>query len=178
MTAAGRQAEKDAAQSLREDPEHHANLITSFGALASSIDGMAIAELRKLLQQVQLMVTVTGEMVKAELNLSLLAEWVGVDIQAGDTIALAIATHQTSWGHEPRLRLDPPAAATACDPNLVQLIARGFAARDQLLAMNQQDVTVMPATQLRHLERIARLAYLAPDIITSILDGRHQRSAD
>lgn len=30
-------------------------------------------------------------------------------------------------------------------------------------------------TRQRHLERIARLAYLAPDIIRAILDGRQPR---
>ena len=33
-----------------------------------------------------------------------------------------------------------------------------------------------PATQLRHTERTARLAYLSPDIIRAILDGRQPRT--
>ena len=119
--------------------------------------------------------TVSSETVWTEFDLASLADWVGIDIEATEAIVLPIAASQSTWGHEPRLRLDPPAAAPASDPNLVQLIARGFAARDQLLAMTREDVLAMPATQLRHLERIARLAYLAPDIITAILDGRQLR---
>ena len=34
----------------------------------------------------------------------------------------------------------------------------------------------MPATQYRHLERTARLAYLAPDIVRAIVDGRQPKS--
>jgi hypothetical protein len=31
----------------------------------------------------------------------------------------------------------------------------------------------MPTTRRAHLVRLARLKYLAPDIVTAILDGRH-----
>jgi site-specific DNA recombinase len=160
---------------LDVDPVCHADLISSFGALAPSVDGMAIAELRKLLQQAQLRVSVSREAVTAKFDLASLAAWVDVDLDGSETIALSIAASQTTWGHEPRLRLDPPVGAPANDLSLVQLIARGFAARDQLLAMTQDEVRSMPGTQLRHLERIARLAYLAPDIVKAILDGRQPR---
>lgn len=33
----------------------------------------------------------------------------------------------------------------------------------------------MPVTQHRHLERTARLAYIAPDIVNAIHDGRQPR---
>jgi site-specific DNA recombinase len=160
---------------LEIEPTQHANLIASFGALAQSIDGLAIAELRKLLQQAELRVTVSREAVDVQLELVALAAWVGVDLEEHRTISLSISTSQTTWGHEPRLKLDPPAGATNNDSSLVQLVARGFAARDQLLAMTQDAVRAMPGTQLRHLERIARLAYLAPDIVKAVLDGRQPR---
>lgn len=160
---------------LAVDPAQHANLITSFGALAHSLDGMAIPELRKLLQQAELKVAVSRDAVSVHFNLAALAVWVGVDLDEHRTLSLSIATSQTTWGHEPRLKLDAPAGAPANDPNLVQLVARGFSARDQLLAMTQDAVRAMPGTQLRHLERIARLAYLAPDIVKAILDGRQPR---
>ncbi|MFN9580936.1 MAG: hypothetical protein ACK56H_12930, partial [Novosphingobium sp.] len=110
-----------------------------------------------------------------QLELVALAAWVGVDLEEHRTISLSISTSQTTWGHEPRLKLDPPAGAPNNDSSLVQLVARGFAARDQLLAMTQDAVRAMPGTQLRHLERIARLADLAPDIVKAILDGRQPR---
>lgn len=160
---------------LDVDPAQLAKLITSFGALASSLDCMVVAELRKLLLQAQLRVTVTDEAVTAEFDLASLAAWVGVEIEVREAITLPVAASHSSWGHEPRLRLDPPAGAPAGDPNLVQLIARGFTARDQLLAMARDDTLAMPVTQHRHLERTARLAYLAPDIIKAILDGRQPR---
>lgn len=54
-------------------------------------------------------------------------------------------------------------------------MARGFASRDQLLAMSADELAAMPVTQHRHLERTARLAYLAPDIVRAIIDGRHPK---
>jgi len=59
--------------------------------------------------------------------------------------------------------------------NLVQLIARAFSARDELLVMTEMAISAMPSAQRRHLERTARLSYLAPDIVTAILDGSHPR---
>jgi site-specific DNA recombinase len=157
------------------DPAWHANLIASFEALAPSLDGMAITELRKLLQRAQLRLSASREAVTAQLDLAGLAAWVGIELDKSNSIALSIAASQSTWGHEHRLRLDLPSGAPTHDANLVQLIARGVAAREQLLVMTEDEVHAMPATQVRHLERIARLAYLAPDIIKAILDGRQPR---
>ena len=65
---------------------------------------------------------------------------------------------------------------TQRDERLIGLIVRAFANRDQLAALSETDVAVMPETALRHLERTARLSYLAPTIITSILDGTQPRA--
>ena len=76
-------------------------------------------------------------------------------------------------GHEPRLKLEPPSGVPSRTGSaLVGLIARAFAARDQLLAMDQQDLASMAIRHRRHLERTARLSYLAPDIVRAIIDGR------
>ncbi|MFM6931353.1 MAG: hypothetical protein ACKOUT_03815 [Novosphingobium sp.] len=160
---------------LDVEPAQHASLIASFGALASSIGGLGIGELRKLLVQAQLRVTVTGDAVRAEIDLASISAWVGVDLDVHEVIAIPIAASRSTWGHEPRLRLDPPTGAPAGDHNLIQLIVRGFNARDQLLAMSREDTKAMPVTQHRHLERTARLAYIAPDIVTAILDGRQPK---
>ena len=57
----------------------------------------------------------------------------------------------------------------------MQSIASGFAARDQLLAMTDDNLASTSSTRVRQLVRYARLAYLAPDIIRSIMDGRQPR---
>ena len=57
------------------------------------------------------------------------------------------------------------------DEKLVHLLARGFAARDQLVGMTPEELTALPTTTYRHLERIARLAYIDPAIVRAILAG-------
>ena len=92
-------------------------------------------------------------------------------------IICTIATSLAGWGQESRPRLDPPASVvTPKDTTLIQLIARGFAARDELLAMDDEAARNLSDMRKRHLERMARLAYLAPDIISAILNGRQPRN--
>ena len=54
---------------------------------------------------------------------------------------------------------------------LLDLIARAFEARETLIPMREDEVEAMPIRQRRHMERTARLSYLAPDIVLAILDG-------
>jgi site-specific DNA recombinase len=65
----------------------------------------------------------------------------GVD---GTPVTLTIPTTQASYGHEPRLRLEPGGNhGPPRDERLVELIARGFAARDQLLEMDADGVAAI-----------------------------------
>jgi site-specific DNA recombinase len=158
------------------EPSQQFALAASCTAMAETVAAMSIPALRLLLQQLALQVIVTSADATAELSASLLLSHLGYDSEADQILHLNIQTSTTSWGHEPRLRLDPKAGTTAAvDANLIQLVARSFAARDQLLAMPPDTVAITPPTQLRHIERTARLAYLAPDIVRAILDGRQPR---
>jgi site-specific DNA recombinase len=56
------------------------------------------------------------------------------------------------------------------DPALVRLVVQGFAAREHLL--NKTQIPTISDYDKRHLHRLARISWLAPDIITAILDGR------
>ncbi|MGN6358140.1 MAG: recombinase family protein [Novosphingobium sp.] len=153
-------------------PDQQMAIIAAFAATAISLRHMAVGELRHLFRQIDLSVTVSRDRAMAKVNGAALAAWVGIDVELGEHVALPLNTAITTWGHETRLRLDPPGGkGRPADANLVQLIARGFAARDELLAMTEEQVAAIPVTRLRHTERIARLAYLAPDIVRSILDG-------
>ena len=53
---------------------------------------------------------------------------------------------------------------------LFKLIIRAFATRDYLLTVDGEAAAADASTP--HLLRIARLSYLAPDIIASIVDGK------
>ncbi|AKM09321.1 hypothetical protein [Croceicoccus naphthovorans] len=72
------------------------------------------------------------------------------------------------------LRLEPTGnASTEKDERLTELLARAFAAREQLLQMDQSETDALPVEKLRHIQRVARISYLDPTIIRSILDGSH-----
>ena len=158
------------------EPSQQFALAASCTAMADTVAAMNIPALRLLLQQLALQVVVNNDGAAAELSASHLLSHLGYDSEPDQNLHLTIQTSITSWGHEPRLRLDPAAGTIAAvDANLIQLVARSFAARDGLLAMPAGKVSTAPPTQLRHIERTARLAYLAPDIIRAVLDGRQPR---
>ena len=94
-------------------------------------------------------------------------------------LELEVPTMIASFGHEQRLRLDPPGhSSTPRDARLVELVAQGFATRHQLIELTQDEVGETAKTEYRHLERTARLAYLAPDIVRAIIDGRQPKLLD
>ena len=141
------------------------------------LEGLSTAEVRTFFNQLGLTVVVARD--AATLSLSTAALFGMLDLPSDvDNLPLShsIAISPAGWGQETRLRLDPPAGViTPKDVTLIQLIARGFAARDELLAMNADTASQLPVARQRHLERISRLSYLAPDIIRAILDGRQPR---
>jgi hypothetical protein len=62
----------------------------------------------------------------------------------------------------------PDAQPAERDDGLVQLLASGRAAYDELKVRS----ALIDSRRRSHLTRLARLRFLAPDIITAILDGR------
>lgn len=67
---------------------------------------------------------------------------------------------------------DPPSTSTPVrDDKLAQLVVRDFPARAQLVVMTADERSAMQLTAFRHLEQMARMVYLAPDIIRAILGG-------
>jgi len=159
------------------EPSHVFALADHCTDLAERLRSMSTAEVRDLLKRLTLTVRVAREHATASIGANALLALVEIQSDSDQRVTLSLPTTTTFYGHEQRLRLDPPASqAAARNARLVELIARGFAARDHLLAMNPDQVTAMPTTQYRHLERIARLAYLAPDIVRGVMDGRQPRS--
>jgi site-specific DNA recombinase len=76
-------------------------------------------------------------------------------------------------GVELKLRLDPVGDNPSDrNENLLNLIVRSFAAREQLEGANYS----APSQMRRELARVARISFLAPDIILSIFEGRQPGS--
>lgn len=149
-------------------------LVERCARLANHLTAASLVDARLILRdlQLQVQVQVTPQSIAASFDVSALAE-----LEETHRIELAIAATAISYGHEQRLRLDPlPGETTRRDERLVELIARSFAAREKLLAMSESEVLNTPPNTLRHLERVARLSYLDPGIITVILDGTQPRA--
>lgn len=145
--------------------------------LAQQLCAMSVGEARHLLDRLRLQVVVGRDRTEASISSQALLELAEIETDGDERIELAIPTTTASYGHELRLRLDPSALSTTPrDGRLVELVARGFATRDQLLLMDEDEVGAMPKTQYRHMERTARLAYLAPDIVRAIVEGRQPKS--
>ncbi len=76
-------------------------------------------------------------------------------------------------GSELRIALPPYGRSqdeSATDPSLVRLIAQGFAAREHVLT--GKAIEPVCSYNRKHLHRLVRISWLAPDIIASILEGR------
>ena len=87
-------------------------------------------------------------------------------------ITISVPASLQRRGQEHKLRLDPTGGHSDRDPKLVALIIRAHAAREQLAAL---DMTA-PRDLRRELARVARITYLAPDIVAAIVDGRQPSS--
>jgi len=83
------------------------------------------------------------------------------------SITIEVAVQLRRRGHELKLIYAAPEARTAMrDDRLIQLLAQGRDAYRQLCGGE------VPRSARQHLVRLSRLAFLAPDITTSILEGR------
>ena len=144
--------------------------------LSERLRSMTVAEVRLLLDQLCLRVIVSRERLEATFSSQVLLALAEIECETDTRIELVIPTTTASFGHEQRLRLEPATqSATPRDARLVEVVARGFASRDRLLALGPDNLSALPATQYRHLERTARLAYLAPDIVRALVDGRQPK---
>jgi hypothetical protein len=159
------------------DPAELPALMAHCREFAGGVRTALIGEAREMLQALKLRVTVSGHSISATIKPGehlTAAGFNNVDDEAN--IGLSLPASISTFGHELRLRLDPPVGIhTGPDKRLVELVVRGFAAREKLLAMGEADVSAMPESSLRHIERTARLSYLCPDIARSILDGTQPR---
>jgi hypothetical protein len=151
-------------------------LITGCTALSRRVKTAPTAELRNLFHTLGVRVTITDEAASMTFPVEALFASLELPSPGDHHIMFNLPTGRAWFGHEPRLRLDPPSGPTAIrDEKLVHILARGFAARDQLMAMTPEELTALPTTTYRHLERIARLAYLDPAIVRAILAGTQPR---
>lgn len=97
-----------------------------------------------------------------------------IDVTIGiDPVTITTSAQLVRRGNELRVSLPPDdnsIKAKGIDPALVRLIIQGFAAKEYLLSGTE--IPTISEYDKRHLHRLARISWLAPDIITAMLDGR------
>ena len=128
-------------------------------ALADSLNSISTSELRAILIDHNVTVHIADDCIEVKIN--------------KDQATITIAAQLVRRGNELRIALPPDGASTNTkntDPALVRLVIQGFAAREHLLS--GEEIPTIADYDKRHLHRLARISWLAPDIITAILDGR------
>lgn len=168
----------DEASIAELDPEASAadtrNRITTAAELARQLGPNASLGARNLFERLTLSFVIHADRVTADLSrgalLAALDHRAGEDVNDDARIALAISAdvHRGKRGTKLVIAATKSAAPTP-DPRLVALIAKAHRSRELLFAN-------AAARSNRHAERLARLAYLAPDITSAILNGSQPRA--
>lgn len=144
-----------------EDKTLNEDRIDQYGKTARNLPCLSIVEQRKFLLRCHTKVQVEAQAVKINLNLE----------EHQDPTVISVDAKLVSKGSELRLAIAPDngPAKYQPDPVLVRLIAKAFAARDYLID-GTTSLLISEYSQ-RHLRNLARLSFLAPDIITAIVRG-------
>jgi hypothetical protein len=123
-------------------------------------------EQRIVLLELQVQVRLHAERVAIEFKTAYLPQPVLLDVPA----------KLVDRGSDLRLAIGPDGkdVHAAVDPALLKLVALGTAARQHLVTGKPDSLVDTYSKQ--HLNRLARLGYLAPDIITAIVEGRQPPS--
>lgn len=143
--------------------------LTTAAELARHLGPHAKDGAHSLLARLNFSLTVHGDRVEASVArsalLAALDHNVATAADEDQRIALIVDTNLTHRKRGARLIIAGPAPTKkAPDPKLIALVTKAHQARTALFAH------AAPRGN-RHIERLARLAYLAPDITSAILDG-------
>ena len=169
-TLVGETADASAVQTIQQQA----------GAMADALPKMAPSELRQLLQAMDVRVVIDGLSISASFGRAYLVERLGISGVKSSGVErcnLTVPQMLNRCGIEMRLAIEPNGsdAPSYRDGNLVTLIVKAHQARDQLSSKGSPTSSIAMMGH-KHLARMARLAFLAPDITKAILEGRQPRS--
>lgn len=139
--------------------------------VGAEMTGRAISRQREMLMLLQMNIRVHADRVVLLLCIERLVELPG-EVEQIPPFEIEVPVVLASRGRELRLVFQPDDrdAPIRRDAKLVNLIAKAFAARRRF--EEKTWLENVPATCVAHFTRLARLSFLAPDIIGSILEGR------
>lgn len=128
--------------------------------------------LQHLLDELDVAITVAESSLSISIEREKLAAVLDIDLPVGcpiEPVMIDVPVSLKRRGHELRLvYVRPDDDSRKPDEKLVELVAKGWAAWEQL----SKSAGVNDSRRRSHLTRLARLRFLAPDIVTAILDGR------
>jgi site-specific DNA recombinase len=145
--------------------------------LASELAASSALEKRQILARLIKRVTVHADRVEVLARFDEISCDVGEsENRAAEPILLTIATRITRTGKRTALAIAPAQAVSnqRQDTPLIKLVAKAFAARTAVEAepVDPKELAITMGQDKDYFARLVRLGYLAPDIISAILDGR------
>jgi len=145
--------------------------------LAFGIETLPVGSAGELIKEIKLQIIVNENEINGSFQPAAALGFADAEGTAQIEAKFSIAVDRQNYGHEARMRLQPSEPNhTVRDSRLVELLGRAFAARDELQEMDEEAVQSIKTTKLRHFQRLARLSYLDPTIIRSILDGKQPKN--
>ncbi len=160
------------------DPRHMASLVSRSAELAAKLDGKRGQPVRQLLAQIIQKATVLEDAVQLAFDPAALCKVLGLHTQAvaSTEISITIPVRLRRSGLAMRFVLQTDAAANpgTIDRHLFAAIAKGRGWWERLKADTSLTVTGLAAAEGRdasYVDRILRLAFLAPGIVEAALEG-------
>ncbi|HEX8585469.1 MAG TPA: hypothetical protein VF680_13805 [Allosphingosinicella sp.] len=137
----------------------------------SAVPGMATSEMRRLLTDLDVRIEVHGDRLSGSYLPGNLLENDGTST-SDQRCEFAVPGVLTSRGHEARLViLRQEGGRRRPNARLMSLLIRSFAARRALIEDAPPADKATANARKSYLSRIARVSYLAPDIVQAIVEG-------
>ncbi|QTH21588.1 recombinase family protein [Rhizorhabdus wittichii] len=159
-----------------------ANLLRSAALLHRNIPTIAPSDQRALLLELSLQVIVHADRIEAKVGYAALGERLGVEQFDADreVVELSIPTLMVRRGTDVKLTIqfDAQASSSRRDPKLVELIVKAHQAR-RMLGLDGKPPSLPENLGYRersHIARLARLSFLAPDIVRAVMEGTQPAS--
>ena len=177
----------NAIQCSKPDPVTQKRLLDEAARLAATWQEFDAERLRAILRAVVRMVHVHSDRVELMLDQMGVASWLNGKDQSQSThpggddrerhlTVLTISARLKRTGIEMRLVVEDGSAPANIDPVLVRLLVRAHAMRARQLkepSLTLTEIATEEGISSSYATRLLRLAFLAPEIVTAILNGKH-----
>jgi site-specific DNA recombinase len=174
----------NAIQCLGSDAVAQKRLLDEAARLSATWQKLDAERLRAILRAIVTRVQVHSDRVEVTLGQRGVALWLNGKDQlqslhpsrGNDVTVLTIPARLKRAGIEMRLVVEDGSEPASVDPVLVRLLLRAHAIRARVLeepSLTLKEFAAEEGISSSYATRLLRLAFLAPDIVTAILNGKH-----